>query len=101
MAKIIDITVPLTPGVARYPDDPAFELASVSRMSDGASYNGTRLAMGTHYGTHVDAPRHFIADGATADAIPLEILVGKARVVDLNVVERIDRADLEALDLRD
>ncbi len=101
MGRIIDITVPLTAGVARYPDDPVFELTPVSRMSDGAPYNGTRLSMGTHYGTHVDAPRHFVADGSTAEAIALEILVGKARVVDLNVVERIDRADLEALDLRD
>jgi arylformamidase len=101
MAKIIDISVPLTAGVARYPDDPAFELSVTSRMSEGAAYNGTRLSMGTHYGTHVDAPRHFIADGGAVEAIPLEILIGKARVVDLHVVERIDRADLEALDLRD
>ena len=101
MGKIIDITVPLTAGLARYPDDPAFELVATSRMSEGAEYNGTRVARSVHYGTHVDAPRHFAADGVTVDAVPLEILVGKARVVDLQAAERIERADLEALDLRD
>jgi arylformamidase len=101
MTKIIDITVPLSAGLARYPDDPAFELVATSRMSEGAPYNGTRLAMGVHYGTHVDAPRHFLDGGATVDAIPLEILVGKARVLDLQAGECIERADLEVLDLHD
>jgi len=101
MGKIIDVTVPLSAGLARYPDDPAFELVATSRMSEGAAYSASRLAMSSHYGTHVDAPRHFVPDGVTIDAVPLDLLVGKARVVDLQVAERIERADLEALDLRD
>jgi arylformamidase len=101
MGKIIDVTVPLSAGLARYPGDPPFELVATSRMSEGAVCNSSRLSMSSHCGTHVDAPRHFVADGATVDAIPLEILVGKARVVDLQAAERIERADLETLDLRD
>jgi arylformamidase len=101
MGKIIDITVPLSAALPRYPDDPAFELIATTRMSEGAAYNASRIAMGTHYGTHIDAPCHFVADGATIDAVSLDLLVGKARVVDLQVAERIERADLEALDLRD
>lgn len=101
MSKTIDITVPLTPDLARYPDDPPFELESTARISEGAPYNCTRLAMGTHYGTHVDAPVHFTPQGASVEAIPLGILIGKARVIDLGVVERIERADLERFDLRD
>jgi len=49
----------------------------------------------------VDAPAHFFAGGATVDQLPLEILLGKARVVELLSRERIDRSDLESLDLRD
>jgi arylformamidase len=57
--------------------------------------------MGTHYGTHVDAPFHFAPQGASVDALALEILVGKARVIELAVSERVERSDLEAFDLRD
>jgi arylformamidase len=57
--------------------------------------------MGSHSGTHVDAPAHFLRDGASVDQLPLEILLGKARVVALPVSERIERDDLEALDLSD
>ena len=65
MGKIIDVTVPLSAGLTRYPDDPAFELVATSRMSEGAAYSASRLAMSSHYGTHVDAPRHFVPDGVT------------------------------------
>jgi arylformamidase len=49
----------------------------------------------------VDAPAHFLADGATVDELPLEILMGKARVIEVSVNEGIRRDDLEALDLAD
>ncbi len=101
MSKIIDITVPLTPDLARYPDDPPFALEFTARISEGAPYNCTRVSMGTHYGTHVDAPLHFSPQGAAVDAIALGILIGKVRVIELAVIERIERSDLEAFDLRD
>jgi arylformamidase len=44
----------------------------------------SRLSLGTHVGTHVDAPLHFVRDGAGLDRIPLERFVGPARVVDLS-----------------
>ena len=59
------------------------------------------MSLTTHTGTHVDAPAHFVAGGATVDALPLEILIGKARVVEIPARERVERGDLEALDLRD
>ena len=101
MSKLIDVTAPLSPRLPTFPGDPAFELVPTHRIADGEPYNVTRLAMGSHSGTHVDAPYHFLADGATVDQLPLEILIGKARVVVLTVPSRIRRADLEALDLRD
>jgi arylformamidase len=101
MAKIHDVTAPLAPDVAAYPGDPPFEIRSTHRLADGHPYNASRIALGAHVGTHVDAPYHFLADGATVDQLHLEILIGKARMVELPVHERIDRADLEALDLRD
>jgi len=101
MSKIIDVTVALSPEVPTFPGDPPFQMEFVSRIEDGGAYNLARFTMGTHAGTHVDAPYHFLADGATADQLPLEILMGKARVVELTVRDKVERSDLEVLDLRD
>ena len=101
MTKIYDVTVPLSPEVPTYPGDPPFEIRPTQRVADGGAFNATRITLGTHLGTHVDAPAHFLAGGATVDELPLEILMGKARVVEVSARDRIDRADLEALDLRD
>lgn len=101
MPRILDVTVPLSPDVLVYPGDPAFSLEPTQEIAKGDPFNLGRLSLGTQTGTHVDAPYHFLADGATVDQLPLEILLGKARVVELMARERIDRPDLEALDLRD
>jgi arylformamidase len=100
MPKIHDVTVPLAAGMLAYPGDPSFSLEPVQRLGEGP-FQLSRLVMATHSGTHVDAPAHFVAGGATVDELPLEILLGKARVVEMVVRERVERADLEALDLRD
>lgn len=99
MAKFYDVTVPLSPQVPTFPGDPPFRMDFVHRIADGKPYNVAHLDMGVHAGTHVDAPYHFLADGATVDELPLEILMGKARVVALNSREAVRRADLEELDL--
>jgi arylformamidase len=100
MPRIHDVTVPLAPGMLAYPGDPPFGIEAITRAGD-APYGLSRMAMTTHSGTHVDAPAHFLAGGTTVDRLPLEILLGKARVVELSSRERVERADLEALDLRD
>ena len=101
MHRIIDVTLPLSADIPCFPGDPPFQLEPFSRMEQGAPYNVSRLVTGTHAGTHVDAPAHFVAGGATVDQLPLEILVGKARVIELVSVDRIERRDLEKADLRD
>jgi arylformamidase len=101
MHKLYDVTVPLSADVPTYPGDPPYRSEFVRSILDGESCNLTRLSMGAHSGTHVDAPYHFLADGATVDQIPLDILIGKARVVEMAALEHIDRADLERVDLRD
>ena len=100
MPSIYDVTVPLTPGLPVYPGDPPFEIESLQRAGADA-FGLSRMSLATHTGTHVDAPAHFVPGGATIDALPAEILMGKARVVEILARERIDRADLEAQDLRD
>lgn len=99
--KIHDVTAPLSSEVPTYPGDPRFEIQTLHRIEEGSPYNLTRISFGSHSGTHVDAPSHFLGHGASVDQLPLEILLGKARVVELTVSEKIEREDLEALDLRD
>jgi arylformamidase len=100
MMRIHDVTVPLAPGIAAQPGEPPFALERL--RSHGEQLHGlSRLVVSTHTGTHVDAPSHLLQGGASVDQLPLEILLGKARVVEVLARERVDRDDLEALDLRD
>lgn len=94
MGKNHDVTVPLSGSLPTFPGDPPFGLEWAHRIADGRPYNVSRLVMGSHSGTHVDAPFHFEAGGATVDALPLEILIGPARVVEVRSRARIDRSDL-------
>lgn len=101
MQRILDVTLPLSADVPSFPGDPAFRLEPFRRIADGAACNVSRIVASTHAGTHVDAPAHFIDGGLTVDALALEILIGKARVVEVPSVERIERADLQRANLRD
>ena len=101
MAKIIDVTVPLSAAPATVAGDPPIRISHPHRIRSGHPYNTTRLVLGSHAGTHVDAPAHFLDGAATVDELPLEILLGKCRVVELAGQDRIERAELAALDLRD
>lgn len=59
-----------------YPGDPAPALTPLRRMAEGESYNLSTLSMCVHNGTHIDAPFHFLPEGKTVDAIPLEHFTG-------------------------
>jgi len=99
MNKIIDVSVPLSAETPTYPGDPRVEIGSVQRIASGDACNVSTLSLGAHAGTHVDAPYHMLADGETVDHLPLEILIGKARVVEIGARDRVMREDLETLDL--
>ena len=101
MTKFIDVTVPLSAELPTFPGDPPFQIDVTHRKGGGDAYNVARITLGTHAGTHVDAPFHFLEGGATVDQLALEILIGKVRVVDLVGRDSVERADLEALDLRE
>jgi arylformamidase len=97
--EIIDVSVPVRPGMALYPGDPAVTLERVASLAGGDIANISRLALGVHTGTHVDAPVHFIDGAPAVDALPLDVLLGPARVVDLTSAERLDAAAFDGVDL--
>jgi arylformamidase len=79
----VDLTMPLDERTPIYPGHPEFELVKLtSFVTHGKEIS--KLVMGTHMGTHIDAPRHFIENGATVDSIPLDVLIGPARLYDFS-----------------
>jgi arylformamidase len=101
--KIIDISASIYEGMAVYEGDPPFRKEFMSRWEPGnpASFQTSLLHMGTHVGTHVDAPRHFHDDAPGIDEVSLEILCGRARVYDVRGRGfRIDSQVLRSLDLK-
>ncbi|MCS6922936.1 MAG: cyclase family protein [Fimbriimonadales bacterium] len=92
---IIDISVPLRQPMPTYPGDAPFELIPVVRIAEGGICNGSRLQLGTHSGTHIDAPWHFNDAGKRVHEIPLARLIGYAWVADLRGYEQITAEALE------
>ncbi len=96
--KLYDVSLPLYPGMINWPGDPEFGTEPVHQISAGDSANVSRLAMGSHSGTHIDAPRHFIEGAPTIDAIDPAVLTGRARVFELPAADVLDSTLLEGLD---
>lgn len=82
MSRFVDLSHPLTNGQLSYPGDPPIEVTAYQTEATGGC-NLTHISLGSHHGTHLDAPYHFLADGPTLDRIPLERFCGPARLVDL------------------
>ncbi|HEV8139550.1 MAG TPA: cyclase family protein [Pyrinomonadaceae bacterium] len=78
---IYDVTVPIRVGMPIYEGDPALSIEPWSAISKGDSANVSFLHFGAHTGTHVDAPAHFIAGASKIDSLPLDVLLGPARVI--------------------
>ncbi|HLZ72599.1 MAG TPA: cyclase family protein [Dehalococcoidia bacterium] len=91
----LDVTRPIAPGMAVYAGDPPVELRPWTELGGGADFAVTALALGTHTGTHVDAPAHCFAGGAGVDALSLDLLCGTAFVLDL-AEQAGDRAEFSA-----
>ncbi|MFP8958269.1 cyclase family protein [Natrialbaceae archaeon A-CW3] len=92
-----DLSHPLETGVTGYPDDPPVDIERVATVVDDG-YAVSRLAFGSHAGTHVDAPAHMLADGPTLDDFDLDTFHFRAVVADcrpLEAREPIGGADLE------
>ncbi|VVB51424.1 Kynurenine formamidase [uncultured archaeon] len=98
--KVIDVSLTLSPNMPTYPGDPKPKFTPLQTIGkDGSAF--TLLEFGSHAGTHVDAPAHFIKNATTVDAIPLEALVGSAKVFDLTrIKEAITSKDLEKFKIK-
>ena len=96
--KIYDVSVSVSPDMHVYPGDPKVSVERTAELSKGDVANVSFLKFGTHTGTHIDAPSHFIDGTMTVDQIPLNLLIGRAKVVEISSAT-ITRAALEEIDL--
>jgi arylformamidase len=101
---IHDISMDIEPGMLYWRDGKPPEHISVERMDDGAPSEVTRWLMGSHTGTHIDAPSHFVKGAQNVEELSLDIFVGNTRVVDLTeigdrsiIAEDIENANLNGV----
>ena len=90
-----DVTVPVRTGMVHYPGDPPVQLDFTKDIERGDPVTLSHMSLGVHTGTHVDAPLHFIPKTPGVDRIPIETLIGAARLIDVPDAEAVT-ADLLA-----
>ncbi len=96
-----DISLTLSPQLPVWPGNPSIVIEQIGKMEEGDESNVSRVDMGVHTGTHVDAPYHFLGgDAMTVDRLPLKVLTGRAYVLHLpDEVDLISQAVLERAEI--
>lgn len=82
--------------MVHWPDDAPFQRTETLQIAKGDICNLSQFSSTAHIGTHMDAPRHFIADAPGMESMPIEATVGPARVIAIQDPERIRIKELEA-----
>jgi arylformamidase len=94
----IDISQPLQNGIAEWPGDTPFSYEVAFSKANTGSVNIGKISTSTHMGTHIDAPFHFDDEGKKVLDLPIDLYIGRARVIDVSGQESIGRAELENQD---
>lgn len=80
----IDVSMDIEDGMLHWPADPVVTIKHYSNIKNGDSANNSEITFGTHTGTHIDAPHHFIEEGIGIDKLNLEVLIGSCRIIEVN-----------------
>ncbi len=99
-ADWIDISIPLKTGMVHWPGDPEVRVERVLATERGDPANVSSIAMGSHTGTHMDPPFHYIPGGTTLDAMPFEATIGPARVIEIEDPESAKPEELARHDIK-
>ncbi len=97
--RYYDISLNLSAETVRWVGAPPLELHERRRMSRGDPANASALTLSVHAGTHVDAPFHFLPDGAGIDSLPLQRFIGPALVHAVEADRYITEAHVKAIPL--
>jgi arylformamidase len=93
----LDISMTIEPGMVVWAGDKPVVLESTQSTASGGPYNLSYIMMSLHAGTHIDAPLHFIEGGLSVAEMPLDTMIGPARVVEISDAESIKREELKGL----
>src|SRR5262249_14557482 len=93
----IDISVGVDGSLASWPGDPGIHISRFLDQARGDLVNASQVTCSLHTGTHVDAPFHHLANGTCVETLPLDVLVGRALVVDCPHACDIGASELESL----
>ena len=92
--KWIDVSLTLKSDMVHWPGDPPVSIERVRDMAKGDTVNLSKITMGVHSGTHVDAPVHFIKGGKGVHQILLDSLIGPARIIKISAQDTIKEKEL-------
>jgi arylformamidase len=92
--KWIDVSLTLKANMVHWPTDPPFFIERMRDMDKGDTVNLSKITMGAHSGTHVDAPVHFIKGANGVDQIPIDSLTGPARIIEIADADTIEKKEL-------
>lgn len=99
MGTIIDITIPLNNDTPVWPGDSGIQIWHTAEIGQASDFNISRMELGVHSGTHIDAPFHLFSNGKTIDAYALDQLIGSVLVVEIQLgIELITKEILENID---
>lgn len=96
----IDISVTLKSGMVHWPRDPAIQIKRVRNIDQGDHCNVSHISIGSHTGTHMDAPLHFLRKGKGLDQMPIDATIGPARVIEIKDKESIKAEELKSHGIR-
>lgn len=80
--------------MVNWPGDPAVRIRRIKEIRKGDDCDVSMLTMGSHTGTHMDAPLHFIRGAKAIDEMPLDAVVGPARVIEIRDRESVKVSEL-------
>jgi len=96
----IDVSIPLHNGMVNWPGDAPFHRLETLKIANGDPCNLSQFCSSAHIGTHMDAPRHFLVHGHGMESMPLDAVIGPARVIAIQDPDLIRVKELEPHRLR-
>lgn len=99
-SEFIDISIPFRNGMVHWPSDQAPRIERIMDVDRGDKVTMSELQVISHTGTHLDAPLHFVPKGGTIDEMPLETMIGPARVIEIKDTESVKLEELAPYDVQ-
>ena len=97
MSTLLDVSIPLRPGMPTYPGEAGPSFSLLKAMADGDPADVSAVTMGLHTGTHVDAPCHFLPGAGGVESLPLDALLGPCEVLEVDADGDVTAAQLAAV----